>query len=193
MYGCVQYCSYHTGIYSEYEYILLLYRGGVLTTRPNAMSVSGYIWMLHVSCVVWISTKSLRKTMFPHYGDVIMDAIASQITSLTIVYTVVYSDADQRNIKAPRHWPFCGEFTGDRWIPRTNGQLRGKCFHLMTSSWFIICNVWETPQAALKQTRQIGSQCCSLCTCHRNYAIVTCPKLWDLWDMRLTITAKHFL
>ena len=22
----------------------------------------------------------------------------------------------------------------DRWIPRTNGQLRGKCFHLMTSS-----------------------------------------------------------
>ena len=23
----------------------------------------------------------------------------------------------------------------DRWIPRTNGQLRGKCFHLMTSSW----------------------------------------------------------
>ena len=23
---------------------------------------------------------------------------------------------------------------GDRWIPRTNGQLRGKCFHLMTPS-----------------------------------------------------------
>ena len=22
-----------------------------------------------------------------------------------------------------------------RWIPRTNGQLCGKCFHLMTSSW----------------------------------------------------------
>ena len=37
-------------------------------------------------------------------------------------------------IKAPRHWPLCGEFTGDRRIPRTNGQLRGKCFHLMTSS-----------------------------------------------------------
>ena len=39
------------------------------------------------------------------------------------------------NIRAPRHWPLCGEFTGDRWIPRTNGQLRGKCFHSMTSSW----------------------------------------------------------
>ena len=33
-----------------------------------------------------------------------------------------------------RHWPLCGEFTVDRWIPRTNGQQRGKCFHLMTSS-----------------------------------------------------------
>ena len=96
MYGCVQCCPYHTGIYSEYEYILLLYRGGLLTNRPDAMSVSGYIWMLHVSCVVYISTKSLRKTMFPHYGDVIMDAIASQITSLTIVYSDVYSDSDQR-------------------------------------------------------------------------------------------------
>ena len=24
------------------------------------------------------------------------------------------------NIKAPRHWPLCGEFTEDRWIPHTN-------------------------------------------------------------------------
>ena len=54
-----------------------------------------------------------------------MGAIASQITSLTIVYSTVYSDADQRK-KGPRHWPLCGEFTGDRWIPRTNAQKRGK-------------------------------------------------------------------
>ena len=42
---------------------------------------------------------------------------------------------NKESIKAPRHWPLCGEFTWDRWITRTNGQLRGKCFHLMTSSW----------------------------------------------------------
>ena len=28
----------------------------------------------------------------------------------------------KQNIKAPRHWPLSEEFTGDRWIPRTNGQ-----------------------------------------------------------------------
>ena len=34
--------------------------------------------------------------LFIHYGDVIMGMIASQITSLTIVYSTVYSDTDQR-------------------------------------------------------------------------------------------------
>ena len=28
----------------------------------------------------------------------------------------------KENIKAPRHWPLCEEFTGDRWIPPTKGQ-----------------------------------------------------------------------
>ena len=27
----------------------------------------------------------------------------------------------KENIKAPRRWPLCGEFTGDRWIPQTIG------------------------------------------------------------------------
>ena len=55
-------------------------------------------------------------------NDFIMGAIASQITSLTIVYSTVIQTQIKENIKAPRHWPLCGEFTGDRWIPRTNGQ-----------------------------------------------------------------------
>ena len=34
--------------------------------------------------------------MISHYNDVIMSTMASQITSLTIVYSTVYSDVDQR-------------------------------------------------------------------------------------------------
>ena len=45
-----------------------------------------------------------------------------------------FQGADQKTIKAPRHWALWGEFTGDRWIPRTKDQERGTCFHLMTSS-----------------------------------------------------------
>ena len=36
------------------------------------------------------------KRRLEHYGDVIMDTIVSPITNLTIVYSTVYSDADQR-------------------------------------------------------------------------------------------------
>ena len=73
----------------------------------------------------------------PHYNDVIMSAMTSQITSLTIVYSTVYSRRiSKENIKTPRHWPLWGEITGDRWIPRTKGQQHGKCFHLMTSSCY---------------------------------------------------------
>ena len=28
----------------------------------------------------------------------------------------------KENMKAPRHWPLCGEFTGDRWISHTKDQ-----------------------------------------------------------------------
>ena len=35
-----------------------------------------------------------------HYGDVVMGVIAPQITSLTIVYSTVYSDADQRKYQS---------------------------------------------------------------------------------------------
>ena len=45
-----------------------------------------------------------------HYNDVTMSAMASQITSLTIVYSTVIRAQFQEKIKAPRHWPLWGEF-----------------------------------------------------------------------------------
>ena len=56
------------------------------------------IWSMHQ----WISS-----SIIIHYCDVIMGAVASQITSLTIVYSTVYSDTDKENVKAPRHWALC--------------------------------------------------------------------------------------
>ena len=43
-----------------------------------------------------------------HYNDVMMGAIASQITSLTIVYSTVYSDADERKHQSPASLAFVG-------------------------------------------------------------------------------------
>ena len=67
--------------------------------------------------------------LIKHYNDIIMGAIASQITSLTIVYSIVCSDSDQRVHQSSASLAFV------RGILHTNGQLGEKCFHLMMSSW----------------------------------------------------------
>ena len=53
-----------------------------------------------------------------YISDVMMGAMASQITGISFVYSTVCSS-----------WPWWGEFTGDRGIPLTKVQWRGKCFH----------------------------------------------------------------
>ena len=51
-----------------------------------------------MGCLLWLFWRKwlCRIEVRHHYNDVIMGAMASQITSLTIVLSTVYSDADQR-------------------------------------------------------------------------------------------------
>ena len=55
--------------------------------------LTGCWQMIHSQQVAIYFSADFRSN---HYNDVIMGAIASQFTSLTIVYSTVYSDADQR-------------------------------------------------------------------------------------------------
>ena len=51
----------------------------------------------HTSVVLsWLSRTMRNTTKCCHYNYVIMTTMASQIISLTVVYSTVYSDADQR-------------------------------------------------------------------------------------------------
>ena len=89
----------------------------------------------YVTRQLWLLICGILKMIDHHiYIDVIMTTMASQITSLTVVYSTVYSDADQRKHQSSASLAFVWGIHRDRWIPRTKGQLRGKCFHLMTSS-----------------------------------------------------------
>ena len=57
--------------------------------------------------VIWSLTLQIEiLQFFMHYKGVIMGAIASQITSLNIVYSTVYSDADQRKHQSPASLAF---------------------------------------------------------------------------------------
>ena len=67
-----------------------------------------------------------------HYSVVIMDTMASQITSFTIVYSTLYSGADQRKHQSSASLAFVKGI--HQWLPSTKGRWRGKSFHLMTSS-----------------------------------------------------------
>ena len=71
---------------------------------------------------------ALGKFKTKHYNDVIMTTMASQITSLTVVYSTIYSDADQRKHQSSASLAFVCGIHRDRWIPRTKGQLRRKMF-----------------------------------------------------------------
>ena len=70
-----------------------------------------------------------------HYSDVKMDAMASQITSLTMVHSTVYLGADQRQHQSSASLTFVRGI--HRWPVNSShkGPVTWKCFHLMTSSW----------------------------------------------------------
>ena len=57
-----------------------------------------------------------------YHSDVIITMMASQITSLTVVYSIAYWDADQRKHQSSASLTFVRGIHRDRWIPRTKGQ-----------------------------------------------------------------------
>ena len=69
------------------------------------------------------------RNVYTHYINVIMSAMSSQLTGLAIVFSTVFYGTDQRKHQTS------ASLAGDRLIPRTKGQYRGKCSHLMTSSY----------------------------------------------------------
>ena len=70
-----------------------------------------------------------------HYCDVIMDAMASRITSLIIVYSTVYSVADQRKHQSSASLAFVRGI--HRWPVNSphKGPVTRERFHLMTSPY----------------------------------------------------------
>ena len=71
-----------------------------------------------------------------------MGAVASQITSLTIVYWTIYSGADQRKHQSSASLAFVREFTGDRISPH-KGPVTRKMFQFDDVIMKIIISVYS--------------------------------------------------
>ena len=100
-------------------------------SRKHALMAPPYKTMSKRQCQVWAAqwwnfsapvSSQWWAACCSHYNDFIMGTIASQITSLTIVYSTVYSEADQRKhqssasltfvrgihrgpVNSPHQWP----------------------------------------------------------------------------------------
>ena len=137
---------------------------------------------------LWRITQRAGDVTPNRYMDVIMTTIASEITSVTVVYLTGYSDADQRKHRSSASLAFVWGTHRDWGFPRTKGQLRGKCFQLMTSSWEIY-SLWYVCNLALYIVIAIMKQCrsqSSSLTKSKLHNIIVCLLL-TLDDMYLFI------
>ena len=93
-----------------------------------------------------------------HYWDVIMSAIASQITSLTIVYSTVYSGTDQRKHQSSSSLAFCARNSpGTGEFPAQKASNAGNVFIWWCNHgnrrpfhwWFFICYLKSMQNSSL--------------------------------------------
>ena len=96
---------------------------------------SKYIYML---CLLWdgLTSRSVLDTNpWNHYRDVIMNAIVSQITGASIVYSTICAGADQGKHRSYPSQAFVMEIRLWPMNSQDKGLVTRKMLHLMTSSW----------------------------------------------------------
>ena len=93
-----------------------------------SVSVDWYNWFSHILQLRSKGTaimENMDKTLQWRHNE--RDGVSNR-QSHDCFLNRLFKAQIKENIKAPRHKPLWGEFTGDRWIPRTKVQQRGKCF-----------------------------------------------------------------
>ena len=110
------------------------------------LSVAQRTWYVYHHNVTW----------WLHYNDVVMSAMASQITSLTIVYRTVYSGADQRKHQSSASLAFVREI-------HRSPSIHNGCF-MYTS------NIWNLYKSCFSSSR------CTV-TVHLEYFFYICSCL----------------
>ena len=107
---------------------LILVINGWNCTQTNVMDAYGSVYIGSDNYLNQCSQRSMSPC----------DVTGSQrFISLMILYSTVYSDADQRKYQSSASLAVVREFTGDQCMTYPKDQWRGNKFQLMTSSWSI--------------------------------------------------------
>ena len=115
--------QWRKSVHYWWSYILFSPECKELTSMLDPLLYKWGVPPVVIRCVHWTMQMWVLQTWIKALGLYIV-----------MVYSTGYSDADQRKHQSSASLAFVWGIHRDRWIPRTKGQLRGKCFHLMTSS-----------------------------------------------------------
>ena len=137
------------------------------------VSDSGNVWrqigakplsepmMIRIRCTMWCHKARMRRWYIClylfwiweysvhlidiHYDDVIMTTLASQITSLAVVYSIVYSGVDQIKHQSFASLAFVREFTGAGEFPaqRASNAENVSIWRRHHGLWLIRQNIWH--------------------------------------------------
>ena len=122
-----------------------------------------------------------------NFNNVIMGAIASQITSLTIVYTTVYLDADQRKhqssaslafVRGIHRWPVNSPH---KWpVTRKMFPFDDVIMSFQNHSGYRECSSTALTMVEKPDVRAVQWDCGAVCESIRDYLIPPCFRL-DIW------------
>ena len=129
----------------------------LLLTAKSTAWISNYITIEYWG--MWIRINVQYACFWWHYDDVIMSAIASQITSLTIVYSTVYPGADQSKhessaslafvwgshrgpVNSPHKWP----------VTRKMFPFDDVIMKVFKCARFDIISLWQVTKVMLTRT-----------------------------------------
>ena len=104
----VTFFEFWSALITFFQYVCLLY--SLCNMHTDVTIRYWYKWYHNVTILL------------DHWIDVIMTTMASQITSPTVVYSIVYLGADQRKHQSRASLAFVLWIHRDRWILRTKGQ-----------------------------------------------------------------------
>ena len=120
----IQYSSQIRAIvYNDHEKIILLFilfLGLFIYITQNEMNILG---LTRQHKIAW---KSGRKFILKFSPQADFNFVQPWPPASPLFTQPFIRGQINENIKAPRHWPLWGEFTKDRWIPRTNGPVTPK-------------------------------------------------------------------
>ena len=116
--------------------------------------------------------------LFEDYNDVIMGAMASQITSLTIVYSTVYSGTDQRKHQSPASLAFVREIQ--------RGPVNSQ------HQWPVTWKMFPFDDVIMKWSSGFQSNDCLWSPCFFTYLSEFAVKQTALW-VELCDASQHLL